>query len=44
MLQVRMKLPFVVLSMLAAWASCGEKALMKGFNGALSPDGMTLAF
>ena len=39
-----MKLPFVVLSMAAAWAACGEEALVKGFNGALSPDGTTLAF
>ena len=34
-----MKLPLVILSMAAAWAACGEEALVKGFNGALSPDG-----
>ena len=28
----------------AAWTACGEEALVKGFNGALSPDGATLAF
>ena len=39
-----MKLPLVVLSMVAAYAACGEEALVKGFNGALSPDGTTLAF
>ena len=25
--------------MAVAWAACGEEALVKGFNGALSPDG-----
>ena len=39
-----MKLPFVILSIAAVWVACGEEALVKGFNGALSPDGTTLAF
>ena len=43
-LQARMKLPFVFLSIAAVWVACGEEALVKGFNGALSPDGTTLAF
>ena len=36
--------PLAVLSVAAVWAANGEEALVKGFNGALSPDGATLAF